>query len=465
MNAQLLLSLLPFILPPLGPKPDPLALFRQWAQSPSPDLRLQAARSLRGDRGSDSRAALLSLLSDPHPAVRAGVRDEIAGRPPEEGPQLALEIAALRDARARIEGVRAILARREDASLFVEDREAEVRARALFSGRVPAPLLRAALRHADGRTRALALEALGESGTADAAAGDRAEEVRIAVTRLTMSPVVLAPLIGDPSWRVRLAAFRAAERIRPAEAVPALIERVARDEGRVRARAARALESLTGAAFGNDAKRWREWWARAAAGFVVPPAPPERGPDSTRSTIRFRKLPVDSLRLAFVLDASRSMTELAPGSEGKTRWDLVVRDLSEIVQRLPSEARFNVILFRTDIESWKPRLTPASSGARAACRKWIEAAAPAGWTNLFDALALALSDDDVDALYILTDGVPSRGAETKRRAILAEVEYLNRFRMVQINCVQAGGAEGLNKAWDGFLEELAKSHEGVSVRE
>ncbi len=465
MNAHLLFTLLPLIVPPLGPKPDPLALFRQWVDSPSPDLRLQAARSLRGDRGSDSRAALLSLLSDPHPAVRAGVRDEIVARPAAEGPDLARGIAALREARARVEGVRAILARREDASPFAEDRDAEVRARALFSRRVAAPLLRAGLRHADGRTRALSLEALGEAESADAVAQDRAEEVRIAVTRLTASPAVVAELIGDASWRVRLAAMRAAERLRPVAAIPALIERVARDEGRVRARAVRALENLTGAACGGDAKRWREWWGRAATGFVVPAAPAERPPDSTRSTIRFRKLPVESVRLAFVLDASRSMTELAPGSEGKSRWDIVVHDLGEIVHRLPSEARFNVILFRTEVEAWKPRLTAASSGARAACRKWIEEAAPAGWTNLFDAVALALADDDVDALFILTDGVPSRGAETKRRAILDEIEYLNRFRMVQINCVQAGGAEGLNKAWDGFLEELAKAHEGVSVRE
>ena len=153
------------------------------------------------------------------------------------------------------------------------------------------------------------------------------------------------------------------------------------------------------------------------------------------------------------------------GAKGKSRWQLVVRDLNGVLDRLPRDARFNVILFRTEVEAWSKRLQPATRGARARCRRWIESARPAGWTNLFDALALALADDDVDALYVLTDGVPSRGAETRRRAILEEIAYLNRYRLVQINCVQAGGSEGLSKTWRGFLDDLAKAHDGRSVRE
>ena len=159
------------------------------------------------------------------------------------------------------------------------------------------------------------------------------------------------------------------------------------------------------------------------------------------------------------------MVKPAPGGDGKSRWDLVVRDLVEVLRRLPKRARFNVILFRTDVEAWKPRLVAATAAARRSCHAWIEATRPAGWTNLYDALALALSDDTVDALYVLTDGVPSRGAETTRQSILTEIGFLNRYRLVQINCVQAGGERGLGKRWRGFLDDLAKAHDGVSVRE
>jgi hypothetical protein len=61
--------------------------------------------------------------------------------------------------------------------------------------------------------------------------------------------------------------------------------------------------------------------------------------------------------------------------------------------------------------------------------------------------------------------VPSRGRETARRAILDEIAFLNRYKMIQINCVQAGGSEGLGKKWRGFLEELAAAHDGIAVSE
>ena len=159
------------------------------------------------------------------------------------------------------------------------------------------------------------------------------------------------------------------------------------------------------------------------------------------------------------------MTEPAPGKGGKTRWDLVVEDLRAVVGRLPDDARFNVVLFRTDVAAWKPRLVPATTANRRACADWIGEEKPAGWTNLYDALALALSDDDVDAVYVLTDGVPSRGAETDRTGIIGELAYLNRFRLVQVNCIQAGSKEGLAKRWDGFLDDLAAENDGIAVKE
>ena len=159
------------------------------------------------------------------------------------------------------------------------------------------------------------------------------------------------------------------------------------------------------------------------------------------------------------------MEKPAPGADGKSRWELVVRDLLAVLDRRPSSARFNVVLFRTEAEAWKRKLMPATPGARRSCRRWIGEVRPSGWTNLFDAVALALADDQVDTIYVLTDGVPSRGTETRRRPILDELALLNRYRLVQINCVQAGSSEGLGKSWRGFLEELADAHEGWSVRE
>jgi hypothetical protein len=465
-------SLLCFLLPLLCPEPDPLALYRRWRDSQSPELRIQAVRSLRGHAGRESRAALLSLLDDEHPAVRAVVRAELVARPPDEGPELAREILALSSARARVEGVRALLARKEDVSAFALDREGEAAARALALGRVAEPQAREALRHRDARVRALALEALKDRDLARARADDPAEEVRIAAVRVARDAATLLAALRDRSWRVRLAAVLAAETLRDAACIPGLLAQIEGPPGRLRARAAKALETLTGVPIGEDAEAWKLWSARQEPNYrfpeappTPPPAAPAPGETRTVASVRYHSIPVASRRVCFVLDASRSMLEPAPGTKGRTRWDLAREDLTRVLERLPPDARFNVILFRTDVEAWKPRLVQASSSYVAACRAWIEEAKPRGWTNLFDALALAIADDDVDALFVLTDGVPSRGTETARAAILEEIGFLNRFRMVQINCVQAGSSEGLGKRWEGFLDDLAAAHDGVAVRE
>jgi hypothetical protein len=399
--------------------------------------------------------------------VREAVRREIAFRPPDEGPDLAKEIAALKDPKARVEGVRAVVQRKEDATLFATDPDAGVRARALGTGRVARPQVEAALRSRDARTRALALECLGEPALAAPFAGDAAEEARIACARVTDDPASLEKLVKDRSWRVRLAVAFAVERRRRRDDLPLLMRLLRDPPGRVRARAAEALEKMTQLPFGDDVAKWEKWWGSGGRTFELPePRPrPAKGPGHSEARVTFRNIPVLSRRCCFILDASRSMTEPAPGKGGKTRWDLVVEDLRAVVARLPDDAHFNVVLFRTDVAAWRPRLIPATAAARRACCEWIGEEKPAGWTNLYDGLALALADDDTDAVYVLTDGVPSRGAETDRTGILGELAYLNRFRLVQVNCIQAGSKEGLGKRWEGFLDDLAAANDGIAVRE
>ena len=427
-----------------------------------PDLREQAVRILRGESSDEARAALVSMLADEHPGVVAAARREIEARPADAGPALADAIAALRSEPARLAGLRALIARKDDVGRFLEDRSERIRARAVALGRWDAERWPAVLR--DRAVRPWALERLGDPALSSEAAESREEAVRIAAARCTDEPRVVAALLRDPSWRVRLAAMLVAERMRHAELIPPLIAGLRGEPGRVRARCLRTLESLTGASWGESPARWERWWATVGAGFRVPPARARKEGGSV-ATLSFRRIPVESRRLVFVLDASRSMSEPAPHKPGKRRWDLVVEDLLGVLRRLPPDARFNVVLFRTGVEAWKPRLVRATKGHVSACATWIGKQSPAGWTNLFDALDLALRDDEVDAVYLLTDGVPSRGAETRRRGILAEIEYRNRFRLVQVNCVQAGGGTGLGPQWKGFLAELAAAHDGVSVRE
>jgi len=416
------------------------------------------------------------MLVDKHPAVIDATRRELESWPSDEGAQLVVAVARLRDPGARAIGLRALIARKEDVSIFLKDKDPRIRVRATAQGRWPPERFADVLRDRAALVRAWAIVRLADPALASEAAESRAEEERIAAAHIAEEPRVVANLLTDRSWRVRLAAIYASERVRHKDVVPGLIEALRVSEGRVRARCIRALESLTGASNGSTSAAWRKWWGIVKGGFQV--TAPRTVPKTDRrakrgrrtvTTVSFRRIPIESARLTFVIDASRSMTERVPsakrGSKAQRRWDLVVADLLGVLRRVPTSTQFNVILFRTGIEEWKPKLVRASRGNVAACAKWIGAQSPAGWTNLFDAVERALSDDRVDAIYLLTDGVPSRGAETRRKGILREIDYLNRFRLVQINCVQAGSSDGLGKKWTGFLDDLAHRHDGVSVRE
>ncbi|MHC4932622.1 MAG: HEAT repeat domain-containing protein, partial [Planctomycetota bacterium] len=318
------------------PHPDELALFRQWSRSKSPELRIQAVRTLRGHDGRESRVALLSLLADPHPGVRAATREEIVRRPPSEAAELARGISNLRREQARIEGLRAVLERREDPTPFATDKSPAVRARALASGRVAPPQLLRALNSSDPITRAHALEWVRDPAAAARLARDRAGPPRIAAARVTADPDVLMPLLRDRSWRVRLAALRACARLRRTELVPELIRTLEGPPGRVRAKAADLLEDWSGAPYGEDPTKWRLWLTSVKEDFEIgAPRQEPRREDHSRAMVTFRRIPVRTLRACFVLDASRSMSKPAPGASGTSRWDLVVRDLLEVLRKLP----------------------------------------------------------------------------------------------------------------------------------
>ena len=460
------LILLPIILLPLSPGHDSLALFRKLGDSPVPGLRIQAIRSLRGQEGDVVRAALVSFLGDKDASVVAAARKEIVARPSSDSDALVRAVAGLRSVDSRRAGVRALLRRGDDLTPFATDRSALIRARVVHAGRVGPKARTRLLGDPDPLVRAYAVERVGDAADAKNHVRSPHVPLRIAAVRTTTDASIVAHLLRDRSWRVRLAAILAAERLRHRGTVPALIEVLGEPPGRLRARCVVALESLTGASHGTSRDRWRAWWKRATDRFEVRPRrAPRANRDRTVSTLSFRRLPVVSRRVIFVLDASKSMAKPAPHMTGKSRWDLVVSDVVGVLRRLPKGSRFNVILLRTGVTAWKPRLARASPGSARSCAEWISGQSPAGWTNLFDSLARALEDKHVETVYVLTDGVPSRGAETRRTAILDEIDFLNRYRMVQIHCVQAGSARGLGKRWSGFLDELADAHDGICVRE
>lgn len=133
----------------------------------------------------------------------------------------------------------------------------------------------------------------------------------------------------------------------------------------------------------------------SAAGAGVKSGP---GPSMAKGTTTFFQVPTEGRRIVYVVDASMSM-----GKDGALR--AAGNELVASIKRLPSSARFQVIVYNTRphflMPKWEKLLEP-SPGVISAVAQAVAALTAEGGTNHGPALeqALALSPDVV---YFLTD--------------------------------------------------------------
>jgi HEAT repeat protein len=281
----------------------------------------------------------------------------------------------------------------------------------------------------------------------------------------------LAVLLGADEWRVRAAAIDAALGQWRREVVPLLIERLALESGRLRLDLADALGALSGKDLGVDPELWRSWWEAAGADFDVGERPDSRraprapAPEGETRTASFFRLPVYGTRIAFLLDCSGSMRDpLEKGRTGaKTKFELAQGELAQTLDGLDANVSFDVFLYRYPSE-YPPRaeltralgaLMPWSKTRAKKATAWLERQEAKGWGAFSDALALLLADD-VDTIYFLSDGRPSRGRFDRGFRLIDELERANRFRRVVIHTVLTGQ----ERADREFLADLARSTGG-----
>jgi hypothetical protein len=342
-------------------------------------------------------------------------------------------------------------------------------------GRARSELAAAVLRGQEGRPRAAALLALArlDSAAARALAGkvvfEKSMELRVAALEVIgggpgkEAVPVLAAGLQDPCWSVRLTAIRGLSGIPLPEAVDALIASLGPERGRLREEQGEALARLTGVGLPPERERW-EQWRRENPGEIEFP---ERGTmvreSQGESAATFSSIPFHSECVAFVLDRSRSMRDRLDRENDDTKGELVVAELERTLARLNPPAKFLLVAFRTEPEAFADRAVTASAGARRSALTWFRKLEPTGRTNLFDAVAVALCREDVDTVFLLTDGAPSAGEFQSRAEVVAGIGRLNRYRKATIHTVEIGG-EATGKRWRGFLRELAEANDGKHVR-
>jgi len=255
---------------------------------------------------------------------------------------------------------------------------------------------------------------------------------------------VLTQLLADSDLRVRSEAIRAVAARRRASSIEALIGRLDEERGKLGLEVQWTLRMLTGLDHGARAARWRAWWAAEGATFELPTLEVAQEAERARKTRRdenstkasFYGLQVLSNRLSFVIDISGSMREKAYA--GKTRIEIAKEELTKVVESLQGDDHFNLIAFNGGVGDWERALVPGDPKNRASAQSYVTGLRAAGGTAIFDALARAFEDKNVDTIYFLSDGDPSTGLIVDATLIRSEVARWNSARHVTIHCIAVG---------------------------
>jgi hypothetical protein len=437
---------------------------------------LESVLTRMGDKSDLVRESIhLVLLRTRMPALRAVLREQaLHDSDSDVRAGVARVLGGLRDAEARV---------RLEAAL--DDRAWEVRSEA-----------------------AGALERIGDAACVPvlvAHLGEKQPKAWIAIAdalaalspeRLTEATLPLAQRLDDPRWQVRLTAARALAAVGTEACLDLLIERFAKENGRLKKEFHAALRGVTGDDLGPRAATWATWWkTQKDLHGGLPPAPPEPvapTPGETRyADPNEGKRPEDdphyygrrvySRSVCFVLDTSGSMElnmKVRPEdtrrlgdlpSQG-TRDEIAKKALRDALYKLDPRTKVRLVFFGSRVKLWKNDLQPATPANVAAAEDALRNARPEGETNFHGALKAALGlhekatttarlEDIPDTVYFLTDGRPTDGEITSMPELVSWFAHLNRFAKVELHIIALGE---LNVDLPS-LEALAQAGNGVLV--
>ncbi|MEM7166803.1 MAG: VWA domain-containing protein [Planctomycetota bacterium] len=279
-------------------------------------------------------------------------------------------------------------------------------------------------------------------------------------------------------------------------AVPLLIDELRELQGE-RSQLAYAVRQALIAITGHDFEAiedWDSWWKVNGASFD--PNKVEEGatgvirrkPDPDRDVPRFFGVEIVSRKVLFLIDTSGSMRAFDPLQEeaGGTGSDWRIRQriyrartqLAAAVQKLPGDARFNIISYDDKFQVFSSKgLVPASKKWKKRATNFAEGLKAGGQTHTDVAFDQAFSDRNVDTIILLTDGAPYHSKEVGSRIlipqIIEQVRKLNKLRRLKIYTLgfegrgiyppgdeRAGQSTGGGTRMVEFLKQLAKEHRG-----
>ena len=317
--------------------------------------------------------------------------------------------------------------------------------------------------------------------------------------------------LDDPDDKVQVNAVRILLDQGGREIILPLIRHIDKARGRVKDDVIDALTRLTGKDLGPSTFQWEGWWEQK--GQTVKIVARCSAEEFTRmkqklaeetNTVAYHGLRVLSDNFIFIFDSSESMKEQyvppeeRPENRGKAgggdvgttvvvdpnnpngpnggrgqkqalQSKLVVaqKNLKKVLNGLKDGKRFDIILFesiitdfiRAKLEKEPDKLAVLDLDSRVKALAFVDQARPQGQTYMLKALETAFENEEVDTIYLLSDGAPTPPEKAGMKVILERMRKLNRVRSVKINTI---GFDLKDKEKE-FLRTLADEHFGVFI--
>lgn len=159
-------------------------------------------------------------------------------------------------------------------------------------------------------------------------------------------------------------------------------------------------------------------------------------------------------RVLFVLDRSGSMDTVIAG---KTRMQRAKRELITAIEGLDQQCEFSVLVFDSDVRAWRDELVLATDANKQSAARFVEYLSAGSTTNTYAALRRSLEfDDQLEAVFLLTDGEPTTGMVVQPPVILLDILRRNEVQNLTINTI----AIAVDPLMASFLRKLAEPSHG-----
>jgi hypothetical protein len=259
------------------------------------------------------------------------------------------------------------------------------------------------------------------------------------------------------SYGFRFNLVRSLAQMEHPDAVEALTELSQALEGQLGYQVNQLLGDVTLSHFLGDAERYEKWKSRDQKReriFQAAAFEPESLQRVQLERQQYYGIEIHAKRLMYIIDHSGSMREYRGGL---TRLERAKQELIRSITELPSDTEFAIVGYHATVHPWRYELVQATEENKREAIAFVRRLGYGVKTNTYGALRLSLEfDDQLEAVFLLTDGEPTVGEIVAPAAIINDLLHRNRFRHLNFNTIGIG-LQGPTKT---FLQRLAEESNG-----